>query len=483
MFEGAPDYWLARLVFERALAAVYLIAFVGAANQFVPLLGERGLLPVPRFVRLASFRNAPSLFFFAPRDIAFRSAAWVGIGFSMLTLSGYPQHWGTAWSAAVWAGLWVLYLSFVNVGQTFYGFGWESLLLEAGFLTIFAGGSETTPNMLLILMWRWVLFRDMFGAGLIKLRSDPCWRDLTCLHYYFETQPIPNPASWYFHHLPSAIKRAGVAFNHVVELAVPFLYFSPQPFAAIGGLLTIAFQLILIISGNLSWLNRVTIVLCIPTLDDRWWAWLPVTAPRLDMPTAAHRVIVALLAAVVVFLSLQPVRNMLSRLQLMNYSFNPFHLVNTYGAFGSITRTRHEIIIEGTSDATVTSQTAWRAYEFKGKPGDPSRRPPQIAPYHLRLDWLMWFAAMSPPSQHPWFVALLIKLLSGDRSTLSLLRANPFPDAPPRWIRAMFYEYRFATPAERRARGRWWTRREIGPYVPPSRLHTVKEPEAVGVGV
>jgi hypothetical protein len=484
MIEGAPDYWLARFVFERALAAVYLVAFIAAANQFVPLLGERGLLPVPRFVRLVPFGAAPSLFFFAPRDVAFRGAAWLGVGLSALALTGYPEQWSTAWSAAVWAALWILYLSFVNVGQTFYGFGWESLLLETGFLAIFAGGNETTPNVLVIWMWRWVLFRDMFGAGLIKLRSDPCWRDLTCLHYYFETQPIPNPLSWHFHQLPSTVKRAGVAFNHVAELAVPFLYFAPQPFAAIGGLLTIAFQLILIVSGNLSWLNWLTIVLCIPTLDDRWWAWLPVTSPPLEIPALGYRVIVAAVAAVVLVLSIQPIRNMLSRIQVMNYSFNPLHFVNTYGAFGSITRTRHEIVIEGTSDAAVTSRTEWRAYEFKGKPGDPSQLPPQIAPYHLRLDWLMWFAAMSPPSQHPWFVALLIKLLSGDRAILSLLRTNPFPDAPPRWVRATFYEYHFTSPAERRTTGRWWTRRKIGSYVPPSRLHVRGEaPEPAGIDV
>jgi hypothetical protein len=282
--------------------------------------------------------------------------------------------------------------------------------------------------------------------------------------------------SWSFHRLPAIVHRAGVGFNHLVELAVPFLYFAPQPFAAVGGLLTIAFHVVLIVSGNLSWLNWITIVLCIPTLDDGWWAWLPVTPPVLETPPAAHRATVALLAAVVLSLSIQPIRNMLSRLQLMNSSFNPLHIVNTYGAFGSITRTRHEIIIEGTRDATVTDRTEWHAYEFKGKPGDPSRRPIQIAPYHLRLDWLMWFAAMSTPSQHPWFIALLVKLLSGDRATLGLLRMNPFPDAPPRWIRAMVYEYHFTSPSEHRATGRWWTRREIGAYVPPSRLHAVGEP-------
>jgi hypothetical protein len=421
-------YWLARFLFERALAAVYLIAFLNAANQFLPLLGERGLLPVPRFITFVPFRSAPSLFHIAPRDVAFRYAARLGIGLAAFAL--------------------------------------------------FAGGSETTPNLLLLLMWRWVLFRVMFGAGLIKLRGDPCWRDLTCLHYYFETQPIPNALSWYLHRLPSNVKRAGVAFNHLVELAVPFLYFAPQPFAAIGGLLTIAFQLILIVSGNLSWLNWITIVLCIPTIDDRWWLWLTITSPVLETPATAHRLLVTVVAAIVLVLSVQPVRNMLSRRQLMNYSFNPLHIVNTYGAFGSITRTRHEIVIEGTSHTTVTARTEWRAYEFRGKPGDPSRRPPQIAPYHLRLDWLMWFAAMSPPSHHPWFMGLLLKLLSGDRSTLGLLRTNPFPDAPPRWIRAILYEYHLSSPDERRATRHWWTRREIGPYVPPCQLHASEQRHA-----
>src|SRR5581483_4469674 len=307
-----------------------------------------------------------------------------------------------------------IYLSFVNVGQTFYAFGWESLLLETGFFAIFAGGSATTPSGVLIWIWRWVLFRIMFGAGLIKLRGDPCWRDLTCLDYYFETQPIPNALSWYFHWLPHGIHRAGVAFNHVAELGVPFLYFLPQPIAGVGGLLTIAFQSILIASGNLSWLNWLTVVLCIPTLDDRWWRWLPVSPPALVDPSTAQRAVLGVVAVVVAFLSIAPIANMLSPGQMMNFSFNPIHLVNTYGAFGSITRTRYEIVIEGTRDPAVTPSSKWEAYEFKGKPGDPSRRPPQIAPYHLRLDWLMWFAAFSPSPQDDWFFALIGKLLEGD---------------------------------------------------------------------
>jgi lipase maturation factor len=187
-------YDLSRLVFERALALIYLVAFIAAANQFIPLLGEHGLLPVSRYVRVVPFSATPSLFFFAPSDRAFRVAAWIGIIVSAGLFAGILQR-STVIAVVSWATLWLLYLSFVNVGQIFYGFGWESLLLETGFFAMFLGASTTNPSMLLLWIWRWVLFRDMFGAGLIKLRGDSCWRDLTCLNYYFETQPIPNWSS------------------------------------------------------------------------------------------------------------------------------------------------------------------------------------------------------------------------------------------------------------------------------------------------
>jgi len=463
-------YWYSRFVFERALASIYLAGFLVAANQFVPLLGERGLLPVSRFTQAVPFRASPSLFFLTPTDTAFRTCAWLGVGLALLTLIGVPQQRGAVVAAGVWALMWVLYLSFVNVGQTFYGFGWETLLLESGFLAIFLGGWSTAPTMWLVWLYRWLLFRVMFGAGLIKIRGDSCWRDLTCLNYYFETQPIPNPVSWYFHWLPEGVHKGGVAFNHFAELLVPFAYFAPQPFAAIAGLITIIFQGVLIVSGNLSWLNWLTVVLCIPTLDDRFLSWLPIAPPPVHEQELFHRGAIYLLTAVVGILSIAPTLNMLSRSQVMNTSFEPLHLVNTYGAFGSITRTRYEIVIEGSDEGAVTASTVWREYEFKGKPGDPSRRPPQIAPYHLRLDWLMWFEAFSPRPQSEWFVALLQRLLQGDAATLSLLEVNPFPDRPPRFLRARYYRYAFTTVDERRRTGRWWNRQLVSEYVPPITL-------------
>ena len=466
----STSYWYSRFIFERGLALIYLVAFIVAVNQFVPLLGERGLTPAARFVGEVPFRDSPSLFYLRASDAAFRAAAWAGVALALLALSGLVQRRSGLGAGVVWGLLWILYLSFVNVGQTFYGFGWESLLCEVGFFTIFAGASNTPPQALLNWIYRWTLFRLMFGAGLIKMRGDPCWRDLTCLDYYFETQPMPNPLSWYFHWLPRRALHGGVAFNHFVELIVPFGYFLPQPLAGIAGLITIAFQGTLIVSGNLSWLNYLTLVLAFTTLDDRFLSWLPVTMPSLRREPDGQRLATYGLAALVALLSVPPVLNMLSPGQVMNTSFNPLQIVNTYGAFGSITKERFEIVIEGTSDATLTGATTWREYEFKGKPGDPAHRPPLVAPYHMRLDWLMWFAAMGSAQDEPWFSGVILHLLEGDRELLGLLRVNPFADRAPQWVRASLYRYRFTTPAERAANGLWWHRERVADYYPAVRL-------------
>jgi hypothetical protein len=463
------EYWYSRWLFERALAAIYLVAFAAAVVQFVPLLGERGLEPLGRWIEQVPFRASPSLFYLFPKDAVFRAGAWLGVALSILALTSWPQRMGTVAAAIVWAALWLLYLSFVNIGQTFYGFGWETLLCEIGFFTIFAGAGRSAPNMWLIWIWRWTLFRLMFGAGLIKLRGDACWRDLTCLDYYFETQPMPNPLSWYFHWMPHGVHAAGVAINHFVEVAVPFAYFAPQPIAAIAGIITILFQGVLIVSGNLSWLNWLTVVLCIPLISDRWLSWLPVRVPADLSMVPAYHITMYVVAAGVVLLSISPVVNLLSSRQLMNASFEPLHLVNTYGAFGSITRDRYEIVLEGT-EASNPDDAMWREYEFKGKPGDLSRRPPQVAPYHMRLDWLMWFESMAPAPQSGWFFNLLVGILRGDPQTLGLLRTNPFPARPPRYLRALYYRYTFTTPDEHRTTGRWWNRELVGTFYGPVAL-------------
>jgi hypothetical protein len=478
---SAPEYWLGRLVLERGAAAIYLIAFVAAARQFQALIGEHGILPVPRYLARQSFWTTPSLFHLRYSDRLFAGVSWSGAALAAAVVAGAADL-VPLWAAMLmWLTLWVLYLSIVNVGQTWYGFGWESLLLETGFLAIFLGNDHTAPPVLVLWLARWLLFRVEFGAGLIKMRGDPCWRNLTCLFYHHETQPMPGPFSWFFHHLPKPLHRMEVAGNHFAQLVVPFGLFAPQPVASVAAAIIVVTQLWLVASGNFAWLNWVTIILAFSAIDQSWIGWWPAALlpaqPALSAPPSWFTGLVIVFTATVLFLSYWPARNMLSSHQRMNMSFNPFHLVNTYGAFGSIGRIRREVVIEGTEEPTITKQTVWKEYEFKGKPGAVRRLPRQWAPYHLRLDWLMWFAAISPGYAQPWLTPFLQRLLRNDPPTLRLLRHNPFPESPPRYVRAQLYVYRFTTVAELRRDRAWWRRTLVGRYVPPMTLQKVRYPQ------
>ncbi|PIR21200.1 MAG: hypothetical protein COV45_00200 [Deltaproteobacteria bacterium CG11_big_fil_rev_8_21_14_0_20_47_16] len=468
----SEDYWFARFLIQRGLALVYLIGFFVAINQFRPLLGENGLLPATQFLQAVNFREAPSLFHFYYSDRFFSVVAWLGATLAMVALLGLSER-GPIWmSVVVWTAMWVLYLSIVNIGQTFYAFGWESLLLEAGFLAIFLGPFKTMAPFLVIILMRWLVFRLEFGAGLIKWRGDPCWRNLTCMMVHHETQPMPNPLSWFFHYLPAWFHRLEVVGNFFVQLVVPWGLFLPQPFAGISGALIIGTQSWLMLSGNYAWLNFITIVLTFSAFNNGCFTrFLPfLQIPQDLIRSSIHEWSTMLLTASVGIMSYWPVRNLLSDRQMMNASFNSYHLVNTYGAFGSVTKERYEIILEGSETAGDPDSIEWKEYQFKGKPGDPFYRPRQFAPYHLRLDWLMWFAAMTPKYnyyQFPWFASLVEKMLEGDAAVLGLLRVNPFVDNPPKQLRARLYHYHYSTPEERKATGAWWHRELVGDYLPP----------------
>ena len=470
----SPDSSVARVLLQRGLAALYLIAFLNAFLQFPALLGERGLEPAPQFLRVVSWRRAPSLFQWRYSDALLRAVALLGMAVSLGLLVGIVESAPLVVGMLAWLLLWALYLSIVNIGQDFYSFGWESLLLEAGFLAIFLGNDEVGPPFLVLLLFRWLAFRLEFGAGLIKLRGDTCWRDLTCMNYHHETQPMPNPLSWFFHHLPRSLHRSEVLGNYFAQLIAPWGLFLPQPIASIAATVMILTQCYLVISGNYAWLNWATIVIATAGLSD---GVIRLLAPGVVSPAAVaapawFAVAVLAVTLLVVVLSWWPVRNLVSRRQLMNAPFNPFHLVNTYGAFGSVTRRRLEIVVEGTSDVFIGPDTTWREYEFRGKPTTIRRLPKQFAPYHLRLDWLMWFAALSPGYAEGWFVPFLLRLLENDRPTVRLLRHNPFADAPPTFVRAQLYLYRFSSWQRLRRDGLWWERELVGEYTPPIRLRS-----------
>jgi hypothetical protein len=478
----AGSYWLTRFVILRLLGFVYLVAFLVAANQIIPLVGTHGLLPASVFLervsghygsKFGAFMQLPSLFWVNASDRCLVTAAWTGVVLSTVVLCGYAN-------TMILGLLWCLYLSFVHIGQDWYGYGWEIQLLETGFLAMFLCPlldarpfPKSAPPRIVIWLFRWLIFRIMLGAGLIKIRGDSCWRDLTCLYYHYETQPIPNPLSWWLHFRPHWFHKFGAAWNHFIELLVPWFAFSPPLARHIVGALLVSFQITLILSGNLSFLNWLTIVPALACFDD---SLLTKVLPRVlaakaeraagsARPSRAAEVIPAVLAMVVVLLSIAPVSNLLSSGQMMNTSFNRLHLVNTYGAFGSVGRERNEIVFEGTDAAVLAADTRWREYEFKAKPGDPHRRPAIIAPYQPRIDWQIWFAAMSTPDQYPWTLHFVWKLLHNDPGTLSLLAQNPFPDKPPRYIRAQYYRYEFAPPSD--PSGTWWRRTLLGNWLPP----------------
>jgi Lipase maturation factor len=479
-----PDrgtYWVTRFVILRLLGIVYATAFLVAANQILPLIGSDGLLPLGNFVdhvtqvlggSLAGFLRLPSLFWLNHSDHALVVTAWLGFALSCVVACGYAN-------GLLLALLWILYMSFVHVGQDWYGYGWEVQLLETGFLAIFLCPlldgrpfPRRPPPLVIIWLFRALIFRIMFGAGIIKIRGDESWRNLTALYYHFETQPIPNGLSRWFHFLPRGALRAGTFFNHLAELVAPWFVFWPRIGRNIAGIVIVAFQITIALGGNLSFLNWLTIIPALACFDDR--AWAKVLPRRLTDRAQAAQAAAAIsrpmlgtswaIGALVAFLSIQPIMNIFSSHQIMNTSFDPLDLVNTYGAFGAVGKERFNVVFEGTNDREPNDSANWKPYPYKGLPVALDERSPQVAPYQLRLDWQMWFAAMGSPNQYPWTLNLIWKLLQNDPGAVGLFRSNPFPEKPPRYIRAVLYRYSFVRP---NSPGLWWKRDRLGLWLPP----------------
>lgn len=467
--DDGSSFLFVRTLVLRLLAFVYFIAFGSAYLQAPALIGEHGLLPAPRWLdavahftgsRLLGFLKIPSLFWIHFSDAALRGACALGMVLAIAVMLGVTN-------AGVMLVLWILQLSLSNIGQVFWGYGWEIQLGETGLLaavlcpmTTWRPFSSARPPVIAIWMLRWLVVRIMLGAGLIKLRGDPCWRDLTCLVFHYETQPNPSPLSWSLHHAPRGFHMAGVLFNHLVELGAPLLVIGPRTARRVAGGLFVTFQAVLIASGNLSFLNWLTIVPALACFDDDLFArFVPARWRSAETaPSKLHARIARGYALVVGLLSVPVIVNLCSSQQSMNLSYEPLGLVNTYGAFGSITRVRHEVVLQGSRDGDT-----WLDYELPCKPGDVNRRPCLVSPYHYRLDWQMWFAAMSSYEEEPWLAVLAAKLLEGDRSIAPLFAVDPFANAPPRFVRAQLYRYELTRAGE----PGWWRRTLVGEYMRP----------------
>jgi predicted DCC family thiol-disulfide oxidoreductase YuxK len=473
-----PGYDAASRLFLRLVGVCYLAAFVSLWVQAAGLIGSRGILPVGEFLSAVRSQvgrvpwfELPTLCWLSSSDAFLNVLCAAGTAGALLAIIGLLP----AWSLLV---CWISYLSLSVAGQVFLQFQWDALLLETGLLAILLAPrglrlwrAPAPPSPLVLFLLRWLLFRLMFSSGFVKLGSgDPAWRSLAALRYHYETQPLPPWTAWSMHQLPASFQTVSCVVLFAIELGAPFLIFAPRRLRHVAFGALIFLQLEIIATGNYAFFNLLTIALCVLLLDD---GAFPARGTRRPEPAAAHRrrwpaPLVAVVAAAVLTVSAAQMIAMLFRPQsfprpvvAVARAIAPLRSVNTYGLFAVMTTSRPEIEIQGSDD-----RVSWRPYEFRWKPGDVMRRPRFVAPHQPRLDWQMWFAALDSAERNPWILALVARLLEASPPVLGLLRTDPFAGRPPRYVRAVLYDYHFTDAATRRRTGAWWRREETGLYLP-----------------
>ncbi len=470
--------YFSRWLFLRALGCIYLIAFLSLWVQIHGLIGSNGILPVDQFltavrqqVGTSGYHAVPTLLWLNSSDVSLHFLCAGGVVLSLFLIAGFLPTFALA-------GLWVLYLSLVSAGQAFLSFQWDVLLLETGFLAIFfaplrirdtlSHASQLSAAFLWLL--RWLLFRLMFASGFVKLVNDAVWRDLTALNFHYETQPLPTWIGWYAHQLPEWFQKISVIGMFGVELVVPFLIFAPRRLRPAGCIGLVGLQVLIILTGNYCFFNLLTIMLCLLLIDDVTWKGL--SPKRLvrrfevvgQSPHRYWRVCVVVVATLLfVPSSIRFGGQLFREARLPDLGWiRPFRSVNTYGLFADMTESRPEIVVEGSNDMIT-----WQTYEFRWKPGELTDAPKWVAPHQPRLDWQMWFAALQGSYQNTyWFPNFMVALLQNSPEVLQLLAENPFPDTPPRYVRATLYDYHFTDIETKRSEGTWWSRERKGIYCP-----------------
>jgi predicted DCC family thiol-disulfide oxidoreductase YuxK len=478
-----PRFSVATEVFLRLLAITYAIAFVSFWVQLRGLVGPHGILPAQPYL------DAVAEQFGAARWLYFPSLCWIfggGVFLHVLCAAGLT------FAAAAFVnflrplalfGLWICYLSLAVPGQVFLNYQWDALLLEAGLLSIFLAawthsgtGRPEPPRAARWLLW-WLLIRLMLLSGAVKLTSgDALWRNLTALIHHYETQPLPTWVGWWAYQLPAWFQRLSCLMMFAIELGAPLLLLGPRRLRLTGALALVALQVLIALTGNYTFFNLLTIALCVLSLDDAWWArWFGV-APQPRRPIEGARfpprpLLRGVLAAVLLITTVQALPALTPKLAPPVWLQTPLNVVggfrslNNYGLFAVMTPRRPEIIFEGSDDGRE-----WQPYEFKWKPGALDRRPGFVAPHQPRLDWQMWFAALDYPQRDRWVLAFAQRLLEGEPAVLGLLARNPFPEHPPRYVRAVLYDYEYATRADHARTGNWWRRSPIDFYFRPVSL-------------
>ena len=498
-----PTHFRVRWIFLRGLALIYLVAFTSLWTQIDGLVGSKGILPTDQFmtgvseqvkangIGLDRYLLLPTLCWFNATDASLHWQCAAGVALSILLLVGIAP-------APCLALLWLIYLSLSTVCREFLGFQWDILLLETGFLAIFFAPlqlwprlrTETPPSRIVLWLLRLLLFKLMLQSGVVKLMSgDLLWSNLTALMVHYETQPLPTWIGWYAHQLPLWFQKFSCVAMFGIELVIPFLIFAPRRPRIVAAVLLAFLQLLILLTGNYTFFNCLTLLLCVLLLDDfalrRFSlrsrrdneADKPAPEPIRLLTSAATRrwryvVTIPLAILIVSITSLQLLGTFRVRSTLLTpiaavYQWvAPFRSLNSYGLFAVMTPSRPEIIVEGSNDGV-----AWLPYEFKYKPGDLKRPPAFVAPHQPRLDWQMWFAALGRWQDNPWFGNFCLRLLQGSPEVLALVEKDPFPEKPPRYIRATLYDYRFTDFAERRRTGQWWRRENPREYLPVVSLH------------
>jgi predicted DCC family thiol-disulfide oxidoreductase YuxK len=473
-----PTYFGASALFLRGLGLCYLAAFVSLWAQVDGLVGARGILPVGPFLDWVRAQTGterywllPTLCWLSSSDAFLHLLCGGGAFAAVLLVVGLAP-------AASAAAAWLLYLSLAIAGQVFLQFQWDYLLLETGLLAIFLAspwrrrlrtGLAASPAILFLL--RWLLFRLMFSSGWVKLASgDPTWRGLTALRFHYETQPLPPWTAWLLHQAPAWFQAASAIFVFFVELVVPFFFFAPRRLRLFAFRATVLLQLLIAATGNYGFFNLLALALALLLLDDQSLppAWKRSAGVAAGPGRSWPKAVLVPFACVAIFASSVDFAATLDRnlslprpIVAAERRLGALRSFNRYGLFMVMTTERPEILIEGSDDGV-----AWRPYTFRWKPGDVACRPRFVAPHQPRLDWQMWFAALGSPEENPWLGQFLGRLLEGSPAVEGLIATSPFPDHPPRYVRATLYDYRFTDAAVRRSSGAWWRRRMIGPYGP-----------------
>ncbi len=483
-----PTYFAARRWFLRAVGLIFLIAFVSLWVQIDGLIGSNGITPVREFLPAARAQLGDralsillTLCWFNSSDTFFHFLCGGGVVLSLVLIVGIAP-------ALSLVGLVAFYLSLTIAGQTFLSFQWDILLIEIGFLSIFLApwrlwpkrGVDPPVSRAALFLLKVLLFKLLVMSGVVKLTSgDDSWWDLTALDYHYWSQPLPTVIGWWADQSPEWFKKFSVAFCLVVEIIVPFFIWAPRRLRLFACGLLIFLQVMIAATGNYCFFNLLTIALCLLLIDDDVAASLRETRARriatrpqdkLSICAATAVIVVTLpLNAQLIYSALKPEAEWPRLLGSVYARAEAFRIVNGYGLFRVMTKDRREIIIEGSADGLD-----WKPYEFKWKPGDVMRAPGWCAPHQPRLDWQMWFAALGSYRQNPWFVQLVISLLHGKPQVAALFERNPFPQNPPRYVRAALYRYRFTTAEEHRETGAWWKRQELGEYLPSVSLEDVR---------